>query len=64
MAQNISDENPRSLLAEICIVAFNDLQISYTIVLLVMNALLSIITSLGIGAPSALEASVSMFGLN
>ena len=47
MAQNFSDENPRSLLAEICIVASNDLQISYTLVLLVMNALLSIIASLG-----------------
>ena len=47
MAQNFSDENPRSLLAEICIAASNDLQISYTIVLLVMNALLSIIASLG-----------------
>ena len=47
MAQNISDENPRSLLAEICIVASNDLQISYTLVLLVMNALLSILASLG-----------------
>ena len=47
MAQNISDENPRSLLAEICIVASNDLQISYTLVLLVMNALLSIFASLG-----------------
>ena len=47
MAQNISDEDPRSLLAEICIAVSNDLQISYTIVLLVMNALLSIIASLG-----------------
>ena len=47
MAQNFSDENPRSLLAEICIAVSNDLQISYTIVLLVMNALLSIIASLG-----------------
>ena len=47
MAQNFSDENPRSLLAEICIAASNDLKISYTIVLLVMNALLSIIASLG-----------------
>ena len=47
MAQNISDENPRSLVAEICIAASNDFQISYTIVLLVMNALLSIIASLG-----------------
>ena len=47
MAQNFSDENPRSLLAEICIAASNDLQISYTIVLLVMNALLSIFASLG-----------------
>ena len=47
MAQNFSDENPRSLLAEICIVASNDLQISYTLVLLVMNALLSILASLG-----------------
>ena len=47
MAQNFSDENPRSLLAEFCIAVSNDLQISYTIVLLVMNALLSIIASLG-----------------
>ena len=47
MAQNISDEDPRSLLAEICIAVSNDLQISYTIVLLVMNAFLSIIASLG-----------------
>ena len=47
MAQNISDEDPRSLVAEICIAVSNDLQISYTIVLLVMNALLSIFASLG-----------------
>ena len=47
MAQNISDEDPRSLVAEICIAVSNDLQISNTIVLLVMNALLSIFASLG-----------------
>ena len=40
-------ENPLSLRAKVCIAASNDLQISYTIVLLVINVLLSIIASLG-----------------
>ena len=47
MAQNNSIENPLSLRAKVCIAASNDLQISYTIVLLVINVLLSIIASLG-----------------
>ena len=47
MAQSNSIENPLSLRAKVCIAASNDLQISYTIVLLVINVLLSIIASLG-----------------
>ena len=47
MAQNNSIENPLSLRAKVCIAASNDLQIFCIIVLLVINALLSIITSLG-----------------
>ena len=47
MAQNNSIENPLSLQAKVCITASNDLQIFCIIVLLVINALLSIITSLG-----------------
>ena len=47
MAQNNSIENTLSLRAKVCIAASNDLQIFRIIVFLVINALLSIITSLG-----------------
>ena len=47
MAQNNSIENTLSLRAKVCIAASNDLQIFRMIVFLVINALLSIITSLG-----------------
>ena len=47
MAQNNSIENTLSLRAKVCIAASNDLQIFRIIVFLVVNALLSIITSLG-----------------